>query len=160
MYPSPVGFQNTDAWLRKIAEYTGKEREAEMVIEEEHKKWGPRMDVIRKEFENFKGSGKKIEMLGALGQGRLLSQLPYFDELGIKSSAALSQDYDNLILEDLEKVVEQVGEFNILINTFQSCRTGSYHQDVKPGYHSYLPVPRECLQAKQRCYSYPCSEVR
>lgn len=132
MYPSPVGFQNTDAWLRKIAEYTGKEREAETVIEEEHKKWGPRMDIIRKEFENFKGSGKKIEMLGALGQGRLLSQLPYFDELGIKSSAALSQDYDNLILEDLEKVVEQVGEFNILINTFQAAEQAHITRMLNP----------------------------
>jgi hypothetical protein len=41
----------------------------------------------------------------------LLAQVPYFDELGIKSSAAICQDYDNLILDELEKVLEQVGDF-------------------------------------------------
>jgi nitrogenase molybdenum-iron protein alpha chain len=132
MYPSPVGFQGTDEWLRKIAEYTGKEGVVENVIEEEHRKWGPRLKAIRKEFENFKGNGQKIEMLGALGQGRLLTQLPYFDELGIKSSAALSQDYDNLILEDLEKVVDQVGDFKILVNTFQASEQAHITRMLNP----------------------------
>jgi len=132
MYPSPMGFENTDGWLRKIAEYTGKEKEAEKVIEEEHQKWGPKLKAIRKEFEGIKGNGQKVEVLGALGQGRLLAQLPYFDELGIKSSAALAQDYDNLILEDLEKVVEKVGNFNILVNTFQAAEQAHINKLLNP----------------------------
>jgi nitrogenase molybdenum-iron protein alpha chain len=132
LYPSPMGFENTDGWLRKIAEYTGKEKEAEKVIEEEHRKWGPKLKAIRKEFEGIKGNGQKVEVLGALGQGRLLAQLPYFEELGIKSSAALAQDYDNLILEDLEKVVEKVGNFNILVNTFQAAEQAHINKLLNP----------------------------
>ncbi|PWB49669.1 MAG: nitrogenase [Candidatus Methanoperedenaceae archaeon] len=132
LYPSPVGFENTDGWLRKIAEYTGKEKEAEKVIEEEHRKWAPHLKAIRNEFENIKGNGEKVEILGALGQGRLLSQLPYFEELGVKSSAALAQDYDNLILGDLERVIEKVGDFNILVNTFQAAEQAHINKLLDP----------------------------
>jgi nitrogenase molybdenum-iron protein alpha chain len=103
LYPSPMGIKNTDEWLRQIGKYTGKEEEVEELIKEEHKIWVPRMEAVRQELLNFKGNGEQVEVLGALGQGRLLSQLPYFKELGLKSSAALTQDFDNLILEDLEK---------------------------------------------------------
>ncbi len=124
LYPSPMGIKNTDAWLREIGKYTGKEEEIEELIKEEHAKWVPRMEAIREELLNFKGNGEKIEVLGALGQGRLLSQLPYFDELGLESSAALTQDFDNLILEDLEKMVAENGDFDVLVNTFQAAEQG------------------------------------
>jgi nitrogenase molybdenum-iron protein alpha chain len=124
LYPSPMGIKNTDEWLRQIGKYTGKEEEIEELIKEEHKTWVPRMEAVRQELLNFKGNGKQVEVLGALGQGRLLSQLPYFKELGLKSSAALTQDFDNLILEDLENMVEETGDFDILVNTFQAAEQG------------------------------------
>ncbi len=40
LYPSPMGIRNTDEWLRKIGEFTGKENEVEKLIEEEHKNFG------------------------------------------------------------------------------------------------------------------------
>lgn len=132
MYPSPMGFANTDGWLREIGKATGKEREAEKVIEEEHQKWGPKMKAIQEEFSKIKPNGEKVEVLGALGQGRLLAQVPYFDELGVKSSAAMAQDYDNLIIDELEKVVEQVGDFNILVNTFQAAEQAHINRRLDP----------------------------
>ena len=36
LYPSPMGIANTDEWLRR-SEATGKEKEVEALIEEEHK---------------------------------------------------------------------------------------------------------------------------
>ncbi len=132
MYPSPMGFANTDGWLRKIAEYTGKEKEAEIVIAAEHKKWDSKLKAIREEFENIKPNGEKVEVLGALGQGRLLAQVPYFDELGVKSSAAMCQDYDNLIIDELQKVVETVGDFNILVNTFQAAEQAHINRRLDP----------------------------
>lgn len=121
LYPSPMGVAHTDEWLREIARHTGKEKEVEALIKEEHEKWLPKLKAIRNEFENFKGNGEKVEVLGALGQGRLLAQVPYFDELGLKSSAAMCQDFDNLILKDLEKLLVEMGDFDILVNTFQAA---------------------------------------
>jgi nitrogenase molybdenum-iron protein alpha chain len=50
LYPSPMGIAGTDEWLRKIAEFTGKEIEVEELIEEEHKKWLPKLEAVRNEF--------------------------------------------------------------------------------------------------------------
>jgi len=132
LYPSPMGFANTDGWLRKIGEYTGKEREAEKVIEAEHAKWAPKLKQLQEAFANLKPNGEKIELLGALGQGRLLGQVPYFDELGVKSSAAMAQDYDNLILNELEQVIDHVGDFNILVNTFQAAEQAHINRRLDP----------------------------
>lgn len=132
LYPSPMGISNTDGWLRKVAEFTGKEKEVEVLIEEEHKKWQPKLDFVRKELENFKGNGEKIEVLGSLGQGRLLAQLPFFDELGLSSTAAMAQDFDNLILEEVEDLIGKVGDFDILVNTFQAAEQAHITTTLNP----------------------------
>jgi nitrogenase molybdenum-iron protein alpha chain len=132
LYPSPMGFAGTDGWLRKIAEFTGKEIEVEELIEQEHKKWLPKLKAVREQFLNFKGNGEKVQILGSLGQGRLLAQMPYFEEIGVSTPAALAQDFDNLILEDLEDVVKKVGDFKILVNTFQAAEQGHITRLLDP----------------------------
>jgi nitrogenase molybdenum-iron protein alpha chain len=132
LYPSPMGVANTDAWLREIGKHTGKSKEIEKLIEDEHKVWIPKLRAIQEEFAKVKGNGEKVEVLGALGQGRLLAQLPYFDELGLKSSAAMCQDFDNLILGDLEKLIQQVGDFDILVNTFQAAEQSHITRKLDP----------------------------
>ncbi len=134
-----MGIANTDEWLRQIAKYTGKEQEVEALIEEEHKKWLPKLKAIRHEFENFKGNGEKVEVLGALGQGRLLAQIPYFDELGLKSSAAMCQDFDNLILKDLERLLARSSTLS-LCKYIPGCRTDAYNKSAKSRYRNDLPV--------------------
>jgi len=123
LYPSPVGIKNTDEWLRQVGKYTGKEDEIEALIEEEHKIWIPKINAIKEEFTKI-GNGRKLEVMGSLGQGRLLSQMPFLDELGLQSSAAMCQDFDNLILEDLEKMIKETGDFDVLVNTFQAAEQG------------------------------------
>lgn len=132
MSPSPMGIAQTDEWLRQIAKYTGKEKEVEELIAEEHKIWVPKMAAIRKEFLALKENGSKVTVLGALGQGRLLSQTPYFHELGLNPSAAIAQDFDDLILEDMEKMIEKSGDFDILINTFQSAEQAHLAKKYDP----------------------------
>ena len=83
----------------------GKEKEAEAVIAEEHKKWDPKLKAIQEEFLKIKPNGEKVELLERLARAGSLPSLPYFDELGVKSSAAMCQDYDNLIIDELEKVI-------------------------------------------------------
>ncbi len=80
LYPSPIGIANTDEWLRTIGRYVGKEKEVENLIAEEHKIWVPKMDKLRSSFESLKEGGNGFSVLGSLGQGRLLTQTPFFHE--------------------------------------------------------------------------------
>lgn len=130
--PSPMGIAQTDEWLRQIAKYTGKEKEVEELIAEEHKIWVPKMNALRDEFLSLKGDGSKVTVLGALGQGRLLAQTPYFHELGLDPSAAIAQDFDELILEETEKLIADHGDFDILINTFQSAEQAHLSKKYDP----------------------------
>ena len=131
LYPSPMGIKNTDDWLRHIGKYTGKEAEIEELIVEEHKKWVPKLEQIREEFTKL-GNGKKLNVLGSLGQGRLVSQLPYFDELGLKSSAAMAQDFDDLLIDELDDLLETLGDFDIMVNTFQASEQAHVTKQVNP----------------------------
>lgn len=132
LYPSPIGIKNTDDWLRQIGERTGKEKEIEKLIAEEHDEWLPKLDAIRKEFGKALPDGRKVEVLGALGQGRLLTQVPYFDELGIKTTATICQDFDELVADDVETVVKQAGDFDILVNTFQAAEKAHLTRKFDP----------------------------
>ena len=132
LYPSPMGIRNTDEWLRKIGGFTGKEKEVEKLIDEEHKNWQPKLDALREQFLKFNGNGEKVSVLGSLGQGRLLAQLPFFDEIGLASPAAMSQDFDNLILDEVEELINTVGDFKILVNTFQAAEQAHVTRQLDP----------------------------
>lgn len=132
LYPSPVGIKNTDEWLRAVAGYTGKEKLVEKVIAEEHDEWLPKLEAIRKEFQKIKPKGEPFSILGSLGQGRLLSQTPYFNELGVSTPVTICQDFDNLILEEVEKVVAETGDFEIVVNTFQAAEVAHTARKYNP----------------------------
>ncbi|MDR3222797.1 MAG: nitrogenase [Methanobrevibacter sp.] len=132
LYPPPTGIANTDEWLRQVAKYTGKENEVEDLIAEEHKRWVPQINNIKEELKKLRVDGKKTRVLGSLGQGRLVSQLPYYDELGLESPAAMSQDFDDLIIDELEEVIDKVGDFDIMINTFQAAEQANITANLDP----------------------------
>lgn len=132
MYPSPVGIEHTDAWLREIAKYTGKEKEAEELIKEERAQWLPKMDEIRRQFEKVLPDGKKVDILGSLGQGRLVTQVPYFQEIGVKTPATICQDFDNLMLEQIDGIVKDAGDFDVLVNTFQAAELAHITRKYDP----------------------------
>jgi hypothetical protein len=96
------------------------------------KVWVPKMKEIQAEFEKLRIDGEKINVLGSVGQGRLVTQLPFFDELGVKSTAALAQDFDNLLIEELEDVVENVGDFDVMVNTFQAAEQVHITKQTNP----------------------------
>jgi nitrogenase molybdenum-iron protein alpha chain len=132
LYPSPTGISNTDEWLRQVGKYTGKENEVEELIEEEHKIWVPKMEAIQEEFFKLRKNGEKVRILGSLGQGRLVSQLPYFNELGLQSPAAMAQDFDDLLIDELEDLIKNVGDFDIMVNTFQAAEQANVTQQLDP----------------------------
>lgn len=132
LYPSPTGITNTDGWLREIGKYTGKEEEIEKLIAEEHEIWVPKMEAIQEEFLKLRKDGEKVRILGSLGQGRLVNQLPFFDELGLQAPAAMSQDFDDLLIDQLDDIVEKIGDFDIMVNTFQAAEQANVTTNLDP----------------------------
>jgi nitrogenase molybdenum-iron protein alpha chain len=132
MYPSPVGIDHTDAWLREIARHTAKEREVEQLIAEERAQWVPVMEGIQKEFSQVLPNGQQVDILGSLGQGRLVTQVPYFQELGVKTPATICQDFDNLLLDQIDGIVKDAGDFDVLVNTFQAAELAHITRKYDP----------------------------
>lgn len=149
LYPSPMGIENTDGWLREIARHTGKEKEVETLIAEEHAVWVPKLDAIRNEIVNFKSNGEKLTCLGSLGQGRLLAQTPFFHELGLNPTAAIAQDFDNLILEDTERLIREHGDFDILVNTFQAAEQAHLTRKLNPDLALTCPFQGPAFKRKK-----------
>jgi nitrogenase molybdenum-iron protein alpha chain len=133
LYPSPIGIANTDEWLRTIGRMLGKETEVEQLIKEERAVWVPRMDKIREGFDKVKkANGGDFRIMGSLGQGRLVTQTPFFHELGVSTPVALCQDFDELLLEDVEDLLKRVGDFDIIVNTFQAAEVAHTARKYNP----------------------------
>ncbi|MDR2386188.1 MAG: nitrogenase [Deltaproteobacteria bacterium] len=133
LYPSPIGIANTDEWLRIIGQMTGKEKEVEKLIKEERAIWLPQMDQIRAGFEEVKKRNNgEFRIMGSLGQGRLVTQTPFFHELGVSTPVALCQDFDELLLEDIEALINRVGDFDIIVNTFQAAEVAHTARKYDP----------------------------
>jgi nitrogenase molybdenum-iron protein alpha chain len=133
LYPSPIGIANTDEWLRTIGTMLGKERQVEKLIKEEHAIWVPKMDAIRRGFDKVKAqNGGDYRVMGSLGQGRLVTQTPFFHELGVSTPVALCQDFDELLLDDVEYLLKRVGDFDIIVNTFQAAEVAHTARKYDP----------------------------
>ncbi|MDR2459753.1 MAG: nitrogenase [Deltaproteobacteria bacterium] len=133
LYPSPIGIANTDEWLRTIGRMLHKEKEVEALILEERAHWVPKMDAIRRGFDKVKeANGGDFQVMGSLGQGRLVTQTPFFHELGVTTPVALCQDFDELLLEDVEHLLKRVGDFDIIVNTFQAAEVAHTARKYNP----------------------------
>lgn len=58
--------------------------------------------------------------------------MPYFDELGLQAPAAMSQDFDELLIDELADIIERTGDFNIMVNTFQAAEQANVTSNLKP----------------------------
>ena len=139
LYPGPIGVRHTDEWLREIGRILGKEKQVEKVIVEEHDEWLPKLEAVQKQFKSLNPDGEPIDVLGSLGQGRLVTQTPFFHELGVKTSATICMDFDDLVVDEVEKVVKEVGDFDILVNTFQASEIAHISKSRNPDIHLSCP---------------------
>ncbi len=139
--PIPFGVKNTDEWLRTIATYTGKEKEVEELIKEEHANWIPKVDKIRQGLEDIrkglveqglKKENERLTAIGAVGQGRVIGHAAFLEELGLKVAAACTIDYDSLIADSFDSLVKEVGDFVILVSTFQAADYANLFSRLKP----------------------------
>jgi nitrogenase molybdenum-iron protein alpha chain len=91
------------------------------------------MEAIRGEFQKIKeANGGDYRIMGSLGQGRLVTQTPFFHELGVSTPVTLCQDFDDLLLDDVERLLERVGDFDIVVNTFQAAEVAHTARKYDP----------------------------
>jgi nitrogenase molybdenum-iron protein alpha chain len=137
----PFGIKKTDEWLRQIASYTGKEKEVEELIKEEHAKWIPKVEKIKQGLEDIrklfvkqgiKKEGEKLTAIGAVGQGRVIGHAVFLEELGLEVAAACTIDYDSLIADSFDSLVKEVGDFVVLVSTFQAADYANLFNRIKP----------------------------
>jgi nitrogenase molybdenum-iron protein alpha chain len=139
--PIPFGVKKTDGWLRKVAEFTGKEKEVEELIKEEHAKYMPQVDAIRAELEvtrkrfvaaGLKKENEKLTAIGSVGQGRVIGHAAFLEEIGMSVIGACTIDYDSLIADAFDALVKEVGDFVVLVSTFQAADYSSLFSRLKP----------------------------
>jgi nitrogenase molybdenum-iron protein alpha chain len=139
--PIPFGVKKTDDWLRQIAKFTDKEKEVEVLIKEEHATWMPKVDKLREGLETVRKSfvaqgvkkeGEKLTAIGSVGQGRVIGHAAFLEELGLEVIGACSVDYDALITDAFDSLIKEVGDFVILISTFQAADYASLFAKLNP----------------------------
>lgn len=91
----PVGMRNTDKWFLGIAKVVGKEKEAQEIIESEHKRILPLVEDIRKRLQ-----GKRVFVSG--GTGRSFACAALLEDFGMQLVGIETPTYDEYAQEDIE----------------------------------------------------------
>ncbi|HIH45234.1 MAG TPA: hypothetical protein HA257_09280, partial [Candidatus Methanoperedenaceae archaeon] len=134
--PLPLGIANTQAWLRKIGEYTGKEKEAEEVIKEELAIVMPQIEVLKKEF---KGKNAKLMMSG--GQARMTFVPKFAAELGMEVSAVNTLEINNILIDELKDVYDEVKvDYEVHASDMQPFEQSHLLTRLKPEVATVCPM--------------------
>lgn len=122
-----ASIEYTDDWIRKIAAHFGKEKEAEKLIEEEHRRILPEFNKYKKELE-----GKKVFI--SVNIPRALGCASLAMELGMKVMGVNAFQYDPPINQNtLEDLVTRGGDFPLVISGIgQITETQNMVQREKP----------------------------
>jgi nitrogenase molybdenum-iron protein alpha chain len=139
--PIPFGVAKTDGWLREIGKYTDREEEVEKLIKKEHDKYLPQVQKLRDELEivrkrlvdaGLKKEGERLTAIGSVGQGRVIGHAAFLEELGMEVVGACTVDYDSLIADSFDALIKEVGDFVILVSTFQAADYASLFNRLNP----------------------------
>jgi nitrogenase molybdenum-iron protein alpha chain len=134
-YPMPVGIKNTELWLREIAKYTGKEQEVEALIKEELEVITPELEKIRKAL-----AGKDVSILIAAGQARATFTPRLAVELGIKVSGVQTLELDSYMVDALEDVHKDTGEFEVHASNWQPYELAHTDNRLQPTLNTVCPM--------------------
>jgi nitrogenase molybdenum-iron protein alpha chain len=125
--PAPLGIEYTEIWFRNIAKYTGKEKEVEALIEEEKAFVLPKLEEFKKQF-----NGKEASVFVSAGQARAIFIPKFVAELGMDITAINTLELDPYVVEELEKVYDQVGDFEIHAADIQPFEQSHLMHRLKP----------------------------
>lgn len=106
----PLGVAKTDEWLRKVAQFVGKEKEVEKVIAEERAAVLPQVKALREQLQ-----GVRVFLTG--GQLRTLF-LPHMlvDDFGMQLVGVNVYHWDDTAVEDLEELGRVVGNMDFFVH--------------------------------------------
>jgi len=121
----PIGVRNTDIWFRGVAALVGKEKEAELHIEQEHKRILPLIENIRKRL-----SGKRVFICG--GSGRSFAAAALIDDFGMKLVGLETPTYDDDAQIDIEYLNGIHGDYVIDIANMQPFEQINLVKKLKP----------------------------
>ncbi len=118
----PFGIAETGEWLRKVAQFVGKEKEIEDVIKEEQAAVMPQVKALREQLQ-----GTKVFLAG--GQTRtLFLPMMLIQDFGMELVGVNIFHWDEPAVEDLEKLGRIVGnmDFFVHIGDNQNFETINY----------------------------------
>lgn len=132
--PAPLGIESTKTWLRNIAEHTGKEQEVEALIAEELAYVLPKLEALKRSFK-----GTSARLLVSAGQARAAFVPRFAAELGMEVAAVNTLELDSFVLEELRKVYEEVGDFEIHASDVQPFEQSHMLNRLKPEIYTGCP---------------------
>jgi nitrogenase molybdenum-iron protein alpha chain len=133
-HPAPLGIKNTETWLRTIGEFTGKEKEAEKLIEEELTVVTPEIEKLKKEFK-----GKNGRIIVSAGLARAVFIPRFAADLGMEVSAVNTLELDPYIIDELKNVYEDIGDFEIHASNIQSFEQSHMLKRLNPELYTGCP---------------------
>lgn len=125
--PVPIGMENTANWLRNVAKHTGKEKEAEELIEKEMAAIAPQVKALKDAF-----GGMEARLFINAGMGRSLYLPMLATEFGLKISGVSAMEHDELAGEDLNTAYKKCGDYQIHIGEFQPFEQSLILDKLKP----------------------------
>lgn len=129
----PIGVRNTDKWFRGIAKAVGKEKEAEEIIEREHKRILPLIAEIRDRLQ-----GKRVFICG--GTGRSFAAAALIEDFGMELVGLETPTYDKDAQEDIEYLNELHKDFIVDIANMQPFEQANLLSKLKPDVFIGIPT--------------------
>lgn len=121
----PLGLENTDRWLRKLADLVGKEKETAALIRREHKRISPKLKELREKLK-----GKRVYV--SAGQARAVTMSAMADELGFELVGTTVYHYDEVIAESIERLSKKCGGATLNIANLQPYEQANLLAHLKP----------------------------
>ena len=121
----PIGVRNTDKWFRGIAAVTGKEKEAEAIIEKEHERILPLVEQIKERLQ-----GKRVFICG--GTGRSFAAAALIDDFGMELVGLETPTYDADAQIDIEYLNDIHKNYVVDIANMQPFEQVNLVKKLKP----------------------------
>ena len=129
----PIGLRNTDKWFLGIAKLVGKEKEAQEIVDAEHKRIEPLVEEIRGRLQ-----GKRIFVCG--GTGRSFAAAALVTDFGMELAGIQSPTYDDDVHEDIEWLNSLQKEYIVDISNMLPFEQANLLKRLKPDCFIGIPT--------------------